>query len=474
VISPINEARARAAGAAPRRGHPLTLGRAIVASDLLTLGVGGVLLPHSPVGDALHNWYLVYAALVLVALASLGAYRRRLRLEVLDDVRVVVAATAIAAMAVTSLSATIGGNGSAAGPGAFLWALGTALLLAGRWGVARARSAAAALPETASRAVVVGAGEVAGRVVKRLLKYPQFGLRPVALVGWPSDRGSAPVPVLGSLHELEAAVADAAADHVVVALDDDAAVADVVERCRDLPVDVTLAPRLFERIPTHFVVEPVGGMPLLTVDVADPDGIGFRARDALEQLLAAVLIVALAPVLAACALAVLFSLGRPILYRQIRVGRRGETFEMLKFRTMSVDPQSTAGRMIMRGDVGPGGVEGEDRRTRVGRLLRSLSLDELPQLINVIRGEMALVGPRPERELYVDAFSETVPRYPERHRVKGGITGWSQINGLRGKTSISERAECDNYYIDHWSPWLELKILVRTIGVLVRRSCDVE
>jgi lipopolysaccharide/colanic/teichoic acid biosynthesis glycosyltransferase len=282
------------------------------------------------------------------------------------------------------------------------------------------------------------------------------------------------VPVLGPLHELEEVVAGAAADHVVVALEDDAAVADVVRRCRDLPVDVTLASRLFERIPTRFVVEPVGGMPLLTVDVADPDGIEFRARDAVEQVLAAVLVVVLAPVLATCALAVLVSLGRPVLYRQVRVGRGGEAFEMLKFRTMSVDPQSTAGRMIMRGDLGPGGVEGEDRRTRVGRLLRSLSLDELPQLINVIRGEMALVGPRPERQLYVDAFSETVPRYPERHRVKGGITGWSQINGLCGKTSISERAECDNYYIDHWSPWLELKILVRTIGVLVRRSCDVE
>jgi len=446
----------------------------MVASDLAALGVGGVLLPHSSVAAAQQGWFVVYAVLVVVSLASLGGYRKRLRVEVLDELRVVVAATAIAAMSITTLSVATSGDRSGASAGVFLWGLGAALILAGRWGVARARAIAASKPATGSRTVVVGAGELASRLARRLLAHPQFGLQPVGLVGWRGDSSAAPVPVIGSLSELEHVVDEAAVDHVVVAVEHEGDAAELLQRCRRLPVEITLAPRVFEHVPSTFVVEPVGGTPLLTIDPVDPGGLELRARDYVEQALAGVLLLVLAPVLVACALAVVCSLGRPILYRQVRVGRGGVSFEMLKFRTMQADPGSLAGRLILRGDLGPGGVEGVDRRTRLGRVLRSTSLDELPQLVNVVRGEMSLVGPRPERQVYVDAFEETVPRYGERHRVRGGITGLAQINGLRGKTSISERAECDNYYIDHWSPWLELKILLRTLAVVLRIPHGVE
>ena len=181
-----------------------------------------------------------------------------------------------------------------------------------------------------------------------------------------------------------------------------------------------------------------------------------------------------APLLAVVALAVLITSGRPILFRQRRVGRDGHVFEMLKFRTMTrhaghggeLDAEWAA-MAIGTGRGGRADVAGDDRRTPLGALLRKLSIDELPQLWNVLRGDMSIVGPRPERAHYVELFEEAIYRYPDRHRVKSGLTGWSQVNGLRGETSLADRIEWDNFYIENWSPWLDLKILVKTIPALV-------
>jgi lipopolysaccharide/colanic/teichoic acid biosynthesis glycosyltransferase len=149
------------------------------------------------------------------------------------------------------------------------------------------------------------------------------------------------------------------------------------------------------------------------------------------------------------------------------VGCDGHVFEMLKFRSMrggGPDPELEPVSV----DIAPGGVEGEDRRTAFGAFIRRLSLDELPQLINVLRGEMSLIGPRPERPEFAEVFASRVRRYDDRHRVKSGITGWAQINGLRGKTSLSDRVEWDNWYIENWSHWLDLKILLRTTLAVAR------
>jgi lipopolysaccharide/colanic/teichoic acid biosynthesis glycosyltransferase len=187
-----------------------------------------------------------------------------------------------------------------------------------------------------------------------------------------------------------------------------------------------------------------------------------------------ILLVLLAPLMLVLALAVRLSLGRPILFRQVRVGRDGRTFEMLKFRTMRESSDLGDSAAPTRTDVAPGGVEGADRRTRVGTFLRRSSLDELPQLLNVLSGDMSLVGPRPERPEFVDLFREHVRRYDDRHRMKSGITGWSQVNGLRGRTSLSDRVEWDNWYIENWSPWLDVKILSRTLVAVFRNAATVE
>jgi lipopolysaccharide/colanic/teichoic acid biosynthesis glycosyltransferase len=230
---------------------------------------------------------------------------------------------------------------------------------------------------------------------------------------------------------------------------------------------------LFEGVPDQSSLERIGGLSFVTVQAKDPRGWQFAVKYAIDRVVAAIALVVLAPVMAACAAAVAISLGRPILFRQRRVGLDGQEFEMLKFRTMrpakpdepilvEADPSLDAG-------LGPGGVEGGDRRTRVGRFLRATSIDELPQLVNVLRGEMSLIGPRPERPNLARGFATRVNRYADRSRVKSGMTGWAQVHGLRGKTSLADRIEWDNYYIENWSPWLDVKTALLTGPALIRQ-----
>ena len=174
------------------------------------------------------------------------------------------------------------------------------------------------------------------------------------------------------------------------------------------------------------------------------------------------------------------TIGRPLFFRQLRVGRDGRPFEMLKFRTMRGTPldggESDADWAAEQlGDAQAAeAVSVEDRLTPVGRLLRRFSIDEVPQLLNVVKGDMSIVGPRPERVAYVGLFEQSIYRYTDRHRVKSGITGWAQVHGLRGKTSLSDRVEWDNYYIENWSLWLDLKVLLLTFLAVVRSARDVE
>jgi lipopolysaccharide/colanic/teichoic acid biosynthesis glycosyltransferase len=159
------------------------------------------------------------------------------------------------------------------------------------------------------------------------------------------------------------------------------------------------------------------------------------------------------------------------------VGRDGRAFEMLKFRSMRLNwevPGQANEAVDLPDDVAPGGVEGGDRRTRIGTFLRKTSIDELPQLFNVLKGDMSLIGPRPERPEYVELFESRVYRYNDRQRVKSGITGWAQINGLRGKTSLSDRVEWDNYYIENWSLWLDFKIALKTAFAVASYFAEVK
>ena len=323
--------------------------------------------------------------------------------------------------------------------------------------------------------LIIGAGVIGGHLVKRLASDPSYGLRPVGFLDanpLPRDAtyldGQA-VPVLGDPGDLDEAILMTGARHVIIAFsgEPDHVLVSKVRRCERLGVEVSLVPRLYEAINARTTLDHVGGLPLLALHSVDPRGWQFAVKHSIDRTIAAVVLLLSSPLLlVVCGLVRLSSPG-PILFRQRRVGRDGREFNVLKFRTMRVSAPAAAAFELPEG-IAPGGIEGTDRRTRIGRVLRDLSVDELPQLINVLRGDMSIVGPRPERPEFVARFARDVARYEDRHRVKSGITGWAQVHGLRGQTSIADRVEWDNYYILNWSLTLDLRILMLTVAEILR------
>ncbi|WP_097893941.1 sugar transferase, partial [Streptomyces sp. st170] len=320
--------------------------------------------------------------------------------------------------------------------------------------------------------LVVGQGPSARQVTAALYDHPAYGLRPVGLVAAPADgdeqqvtgSDAVPLPVLTSPQEVGRAVVQNSVRHAVFtappeATPDGAALFTLLtgHGCR-----VWLITR-----PGAVAGTPAGGRPdHLWGFIAQPlrDGtdrpLSHGAKRAMDAVLAAVGLVLAAPVMAVCALAVRLSDGPGVIFRQERVGRHGRPFVLLKFRTLRpADVQESATRW---------NVASDGRLSRVGRMLRRTSLDELPQLWNVLRGDMSMVGPRPERPFFVAQFSRAHPGYQARHRMPVGITGLAQVNGLRGDTSIEERARFDNHYIETWSLWQDACVLARTAGSLFR------
>jgi exopolysaccharide biosynthesis polyprenyl glycosylphosphotransferase len=325
---------------------------------------------------------------------------------------------------------------------------------------------------------------VGAQVARRLESHPEYGLVPIGFLDEDprsvAEVGGRDVAVLGTVEDLEATVKRTGVKHLIVAFSSvaDARVSRLIQLCQELGVDVSVVPRMFDTINHRVGYDTVGGLPLMSFAAVDPKGLQFALKHALDRVLALLLLIVLSPLILAAAVAVRLSSPGPALFSQRRVGRDGKVFNFYKFRSMrvrpgqadGVDEDVTALDFLLGGDTAPGGVEGEDRRTGVGRFLRGTSLDELPQLINVLRGEMSLVGPRPERPEFVELFRQDILRYGDRHRVRSGITGWAQVHGLRGQTSLAERVEWDNYYIAHWSLGLDLKILALTIIALFRKA----
>jgi exopolysaccharide biosynthesis polyprenyl glycosylphosphotransferase len=319
--------------------------------------------------------------------------------------------------------------------------------------------------------LIVGAGHVGMRLARRLEEHPEYGLTPVGFLDAdPLKSADIPgIPVLGSPDELDWVAQLTGAEHVVIAFssEPDERLVDLVRRCEALGLEVSLVPRLFESLNHRSTYEPLGGTPLVGLRSVHPKGWQFAIKHAFDRIGAAVLVVLFGPLMALIALIVRVSSPGPVIFRQRRVGRDGTVFDLYKFRSMRMPDPAATGFQPGRGTA-PGGVEGADRRTLIGRVLRRTSLDELPQFFNVLRGDMSLVGPRPERPEFVELFETDIRRYGDRHRVKSGVTGWAQVHGLRGQTSLSDRVEWDNYYIEHWTLGLDLKILALTVVVVLR------
>ena len=430
-------------------------GSALLVLDVLA--VAGI----SFLGGAAEIVVALRAVAFVAALAVAGLYRARLHFSVLDDLpRIVVsAAVVVAGGALLARPAGPAPRELVAVP--LIWAAATLA------GVVAARTLGHRLIRRHRRrrpgraAIVVGSGDLAVRVADALRADRTYGIAPVGFVGPPTLTRPA-VPVLAAAADLETAVARYRPLHLIVAFPalPDADLVTALRRCRRAGVTVHVVPRLFELGVGCGRTETVRGIPLARLR---PEPVR-RRRWVVKRLIdvggALAGLILLAPVLVLCALLVKAGAGRhPVLFRQERIGRDGRPFTILKFRSLTpADDRESQVRWSIDADA---------RLGRIGRFLRGSSLDELPQLLNVLRGEMSLVGPRPERQYFVDEFRRTYAGYADRHRVPAGITGWAQIHGLRGDTSIEDRVRFDNYYIENWSLGLDLKIMARTVGSML-------
>jgi Undecaprenyl-phosphate glucose phosphotransferase len=304
--------------------------------------------------------------------------------------------------------------------------------------------------------VIVGDGEPVAAVLQRIQSRPDVGLHVLGLVGDDKD-GARNGRWLGGYADLRAILDSRDVDHVIIALahEDYTRLPGLLDAIGDEPVTIHVVPDLFRFTSLRGGVEDFEGIPFIHLRDSPLHGWSRIAKRTFDIAFSAAVLVLLWPVMAAIALGVKLSSPGPILYPQDRMGLDGQRFRMLKFRTMGRDAES---------DTGPvWASEGDPRRTRLGTFLRRFSLDELPQFVNVLRGQMSVVGPRPERPVFVEQFRRTVPGYMLRHKVKSGLTGWAQVNGLRGNTSLEKRIEFDLEYIERWSLWLDLKIIALTV-----------
>ena len=410
--------------------------------------------------------------LILATLAFRGGYRRSIQLDLPSELLLALSTSTLVAVGLIAAAAVVNYNHNPAQPLLLAWGLSTLYLCSGVLAFTIAerrarRSGAASVP-----ALIVGAGQVGAQIERRLSEQPELGLRVAGYVDAdpvPGERvPDRHAPILGAPDEFAAIAEETGAEHVILTFTSspDSVLIPLIRACEDRGLHVWLVPRMFESVNLRVSLDNIGPLPLVGLEWVDPKGWQFAVKHAIDRVASAALLLLLAPLLLTIAIAVKLSSPGPILFRQRRIGRDGQRFEILKFRSMCIEDEHDPADWVKPG-IAPGGVEGADRRTAVGRFIRRYSLDEFPQLINVLRGEMSLIGPRPERPDFVEAFDERVRRYSDRHRVKSGITGLAQINGFRGQTSLPERVELDNYYIQNWSMGLDFKILLRTAGAMV-------
>ncbi len=344
----------------------------------------------------------------------------------------------------------------AAAASGLLWMLGV-------WATRRVVAALRRRGRLQTPTVVVGSGKVGVELAAKLRAHPHFGLEPVGFLDARPPQAPSPLPVLGLPQDLPAVLLRLGVGHVIIAYGsaDEAALVPVIRDLGSLPhpVKVMTLPRLYE------LAEPgdgdVWGYPLVPLRVHDPRSHPWHLKRAFDFVVALGLLVLTSPLLLLLAALIRVDSPGPVLFRQTRMGQWGLHFEILKLRTMR------------HGAAASGSWEAPaDQVTRMCRFLRPTHLDELPQLLNVLRGEMSIVGPRPERPEYISEFEVRIPGYDERHRVPVGITGWAQVNGLWGDTSMDDRARLDNRYIERWSMALDMRILLRTIGTLAGGRAD--
>jgi Undecaprenyl-phosphate glucose phosphotransferase len=310
------------------------------------------------------------------------------------------------------------------------------------------------------RILIAGSGELGRLVADKILEHRELGYQ---IIGFVDDRaggdhlGYRGLPLLGTLSEASEISAREGIDHLYVALPPEQHVKmlELIDSTSREMLDVKVVPDLLQVIALRARLEDLDGVPVININDVPLQGFNSALKRLTDIGISLVALAVLALPFALIALLVKFTSRGPVLYRQERMGLDGKPFMIHKFRSMFTNAEAESGPVFA--------CEDDPRRTTLGKVLRRTNIDELPQFWNVLKGEMSIVGPRPERPLFVAQFKDRIPQYMLRHKVKAGITGWAQVNGWRGNTSIEKRIEYDLYYIENWSVRLDLKIMWLTV-----------
>ena len=310
------------------------------------------------------------------------------------------------------------------------------------------------------RILIAGSGDLGRLVADKILEHRELGYQ---IVGFVDDRASGDhlgyrgLPLLGTLDEAADITVREGVDHLYVALppEQHMRMLELLDSTSREIVDVKVVPDLLQVIALRARLEDLDGVPVININDVPLQGFNAFIKRFIDVVLSATALIGLALPLAIVAALVKFTSRGPIFYRQERMGLDGKSFSIVKFRSMFQDAERHTGPVWA--------VAGDDRVTPLGRFMRHSNVDELPQLWNVLRGDMSLVGPRPERPHFVEQFKHKIPQYMLRHKVKAGLTGWAQVNGWRGNTPLEKRIEYDLYYIENWSVRLDLKIMWLTL-----------
>ncbi len=348
------------------------------------------------------------------------------------------------------------------------WALAVVFITTGRLLYSGMIGALRRHGVTAERAVIVGTGAPARTVMETVRRSPHLGYQVVGFIADDLDDAADAtelygLPMLGTTDALPGILRRERVDEVLIALAgaSQARLVNLVDRCADDPVSITVYPDTFQLITNNELsIGDLGGLPMVQVRTIALRGWNRGVKRTFDIVASLSILIFISPLLLLLAALVKFTSPGSVFLVQERVGRDGRPFWCLKFRTMRQDAETQSGPVWT--------TPNDPRRTRLGAFMRRFSLDEFPQFINVLLGEMSIVGPRPERPHFVHQFTQSIPRYARRHREKAGITGWAQVNGLRGNTSIEERTRYDLYYVENWSLLFDLKIIAKTVILIFR------
>jgi exopolysaccharide biosynthesis polyprenyl glycosylphosphotransferase len=417
---------------------------------------------------ALQNYYGYLVTVVLtepIVLAANGLYRPRRSISWLDSFYGIFTSTSVATAVAIVASAVMWHDVSSSRLMIGLaWLTSVIVVTIGRYLVYSIQSSLRRKGHGAERLVIVGTGEPAHLVLERVRHSPGMGYRPIGFVA--ETAGATVVhglPVLGTIDSIGSVVAYHHIDDVVVAIPtlSQQKLYDVVTQCANQKVNIKVFPDLFQFMTSGVNIGDLNGLPLISVKDVALRGWNLVLKRTMDVVASAVALIILSPLMLVIAILIkITSPNGPVFLIQERVGLDGHAFPIIKFRTMLPDAEKTTGAVWAKPD--------DPRRTRLGAILRKYSIDELPQFINVLVGDMSLVGPRPERPVFVERFRQTIPRYFDRHQEKAGLTGWAQVNGLRGDTSIEERTAYDLWYVENWSFWLDVKICLKTLTVVFK------